>query len=235
MLTAALEQLLILQDRDLRCEHLKKQLVGIPTERAQVEAEQATAEAVVAAHVDAIRRLQVRAKELEGEVADAEERIVRYKTQQMAVKKNEEYQAFEHEIAVVTAQISKFEDEELELLEQIDGEQATLAEERAELERLKALFAARLRTLDATETQCRDQIAAAAEAVEASRNATEPSALKEYDFVRSHVRRAPYLSPLEGSKCLGCHLRVSGEVEQQARRGTALVRCSSCGRIVYVE
>jgi predicted nucleic acid-binding Zn-ribbon protein len=49
----------------------------------------------------------------------------------------------------------------------------------------------------------------------------------------------PAVVPINGSKCGGCHLKVSGEVESAARgkdagaAGTTLATCDQCGRIVY--
>lgn len=233
MLSDALQQLLVLQDRDARCDHIRKQLASIPLERAGLEKEITEEREKIAAKEAAIREMQVRSQEFEGQVADAEAQIAKYKTQQLSVKKNDEYAALEHEIAVKQQQILEFEDQELTLLEQIDHEKAALDALRAETQASVDVLEARLRTLAEGEANYQGQLDDAAEAVETARGKTESAALQTYDFVKRQVKRAPYIAPIEEGKCSGCHLRVSSDVDSEARRGNSLVRCSSCGRIVY--
>ena len=59
--------------------------------------------------------------------------------------------------------------------------------------------------------------------------------LDQYRYIKSQVKRPPIVVPLEEGKCQGCHLKVSGEVDSAARKGTELVRCDSCGRILYFD
>ena len=75
-----------------------------------------------------------------------------------------------------------------------------------------------------------------AEVAEARKPLDEP-VIRVYD--RIAARHQPVCAPLRGSKCGGCHLKVSSEVES-ASRGRfdptqPLPTCDQCGRIVWWE
>jgi hypothetical protein len=54
-------------------------------------------------------------------------------------------------------------------------------------------------------------------------------------YDRTAARHMPAVVNVSGGKCSGCHLKVSGEVEGQARKGEELVTCDQCSRIVWFE
>lgn len=235
MVAEWLQRLLLLQDRDFRYEGIKRQLEDIPIVIEREEANIRKVEEDLAIRDSELKSLEVRRLELEGEVEDTEARILKYKTQQMQVKKNEEYTALEHEISVLKVKISEIEDTELLLLEQIDTKQSEYRAAVEEGREQKALFEshiARLRENHASFAAELDEAKAAVQACEAD---IDSSVLQQYTYVKSQVKRPPVVVPLENGRCQGCHLRVSGEVESETRRATDLVRCDSCGRILYFD
>ena len=84
-----LQKLLILQDRDSRCDGIQRQLDGIPGEIASEERNIKQLQEKLSAMEEEARDLEVKRLDLEGEVEQTEATIVKYKTQQMQVKKNE--------------------------------------------------------------------------------------------------------------------------------------------------
>ncbi|MEX0326735.1 MAG: zinc ribbon domain-containing protein, partial [Puniceicoccaceae bacterium] len=98
MVAEWLQKLLILQDRDSRCDGIQRQLDAIPGEISAEESNISKLQEKLAALETEARDLEVRRLDLEGEVEQTEAAIVKYKTQQMQVKKNEEYTALENEI-----------------------------------------------------------------------------------------------------------------------------------------
>jgi uncharacterized protein len=69
--------------------------------------------------------------------------------------------------------------------------------------------------------------------VATARTPLDPPALRIYDRVSG--RHVHPIVPIRGGKCGGCHLKVSSEVESEARRGENLAICDQCGRIVWWE
>src|SRR5687768_519852 len=110
-----IESLLILQDRDLKRLGLETQLKAVPTDVARVEQKIAAEKAAIDAAKAELRDLELKKKSIESDIASAEEKLGRYKTQQLSIRKNDEYQALGHEIATMQTHISELEGQELEV------------------------------------------------------------------------------------------------------------------------
>jgi len=235
MVSDAIASLLVLQERDSRHRSIERQLAQIPGEIDGYRRRIADALRQLHEAEAALRAMEAKRAGIEGAAEEIEDKIRRYKTQQMQVKKNEEYKALEHEIEVARREISSMEDAQLELLEQIDLEMTRLERRRAETARETAELEGHIATLERGAESLHGELDEATAAVLQARAGVDPATLEFYDFVVTQVRRAPYIVAIVEGKCGGCHLRVSSDILSQTRRGETRVRCDSCGRIVYSE
>ncbi len=122
MLPEGLRALLILQERDTRRSQLEKILAQIPREQVTCEAHISTHRTGIDAARKAVNELELRRKDLESTIRGLEDQVARYKTQQMSVKKNDEYQALTHEIELAEGKIGEAEEAEIQLLYDLDAE-----------------------------------------------------------------------------------------------------------------
>lgn len=230
-----IEQLLIYQDRDLKLEGIERQLAEIPGQIAHnakaIEAEHER----VSAQTAALAKLEVKRKELELEVAGLEAQLLRYKTQQLEVKKNEEYAALTKEIDHAQDEIARLEDTQIDVMEQQETGRVALEALKAEVAGAIETIEAHTETLRRSEASYGEEVAAARVALESARAAVPTALAKAYDYVKRQVKRGPYVVAMQASKCMGCHLKVSGEIEGQVRHKTEGVRCDNCGRLLYYE
>ena len=238
MLTPVLQNLLILQDRDLKRHALETQLKAVPEEIAQVERKIASEKAAIEAARTELRDLEVRKKSLETEIGSTETKLAQYRTQQLSIRKNDEYQAMGHQIELTQAAIAEFEGKELEVMYAIDGAKARFAAAEAVLKANIAGHESRLATLRERDANLRAELTTAQAEVAAARTPVEPMRLRVYD--RIAARNLPAVVSIHAGKCGGCHLKVSSEVESAARGKTVdpvaqLPTCDQCGRIVYWE
>lgn len=234
MLPDALQALLILQERDTRRSQLEKILAQIPRERASCEAKIASHRSGIEASRKAVVDLELRRKELESTLRALEDQVARYRTQQMQVKKNDEYQALTHEIEQTQAKIGEAEEAEIKLLYDLDTERAKAkAAEQALLEEI-ANENAQLARLAEREKNVRGDLVQATAEFEAARGPVLPAWLLRYDRLVKTVG-LPVVVALHGQKCGGCHLKVSNGVETQARIGGEIVVCDNCGRILFFQ
>lgn len=238
MPSPALEKLLILQDRDAKRIGLEAQLKATPRDIAAVEQKIAAEKAAIETARLEVRGLESKKKLLETEIGSAEEKLAKYKTQQSQVRKNEEYQALGHEIETTQAAIGGLEEQELQVMYGIDEAKKKFAAAEAELKANISGHEGRIRGLKEREASLAAELAAVQAEVATARAPVEAPALRVYD--RIAARQMPVVVPIHGSKCGGCHLKVSGEVESLARGKTGdgaaqLATCDQCGRIVYWE
>lgn len=236
-MTPVLEKLLILQGRDRRRLDLEKELKGVPADIAAVERKiQAEKEAIETSKLD-WQKLEARKKDLENEIASAEQKVAKYRTQQLEVRKNDEFRALGHEIETVEGQIGSLEETELNVLYEIEAAKAKFAAAEKELKTNISGHESRIRSYRDREAVLTAELAASKEEVTAARLPLGEPTLRLYD--RIATRNMPVCVPLSGGKCGGCHLKVSSEVESAVRSKAdptaQLPTCDQCGRIVYWE
>lgn len=238
MPNAVIQTLLILQDRDQKRLGLEAQLKSVPGDIARVEQKIAAEKAAIEAAKAELRDLEGKKKTIEIDIGSAEERLGRYRTQQLSVRKNDEYQALGHEIATTQGQISELEGKELEIMYSIDEAKKKFAAAEAELKTNISGHESRIKTLRERETSLSAELKTAQAEVAAARAPVGDLRLRVYD--RIAARNMPVVVAIHAGKCGGCHLKVSSDVDSAARgKGVdplaQLPTCDQCGRIVYWE
>lgn len=228
-----IEKLLILQDRDVALQRIENELLRIPRERSLMESEIAAEKARIEAAHQQIKELEVERHELDTEVKAKEAATARFRTQQLEVKKNDEYRALTHQIEQNEADILKLEEQEIELMLRIDESREQYEAEKAKIEARIEAKHKELARLAENEKNLQDQSEDARAHVKEARTAADPEAVGQYDRIKKMVKRPPYLAALSEHKCGGCHLRVSNEVVGSVRSSETLSFCDQCARIVY--
>ena len=100
---------------------LEDELESLDPEREATKRESLNRQQVLEQAKQHMIQLEVRRKDLDNDVEAKKEQIQKYAQQQLETRKNEEYTALGREIDHVKETISKIEDEELELMEEIDA------------------------------------------------------------------------------------------------------------------
>lgn len=229
------QQLLLLHSRDRRLKTLKNDLEKLPGELEYMDKKIFEEKESIRMAMEEWKTLESKNNSLEKDILSHRDQIARQRNRQLEVKKNEEYQALEHEIANLESKIDELESEQIETLDKIDDahETAEVAEKKIaqrvielEKEREERVAFGKQAEIDvqSLETQ-----------IVETREEVEPDFLSVYDRVSKIVSRPPYMAPLEDQKCSGCHLRVSNDVVSSVLVEKKLTQCDQCGRIVYIE
>ena len=234
MLSPALEKLLVYQDRDQRRLSLEDQIKRAPDEIAAVRRKIEEEKAGLEAAKGALREAETKRKALENEIALAEQKVARFKTQQLEVRKNDEYQALGHQITTVQAEIGALEEKELEAMYGIDEAKKCLNEAESVVAQAVAAHEGRIKLLQEKEATLRAELTTAQAEQEKARGEVPPPALETYVRIAKRVP-LPVVVALREQKCSGCHLKVSNGVETDARAGGKIVYCDNCSRIVFCE
>jgi predicted nucleic acid-binding Zn-ribbon protein len=171
MVVIKLDKLLALQECDLKRESLEQQLKAVPRELAAVEAKIAAERLAIEVAKSEWRELESKKKLLETEIKSAEEQVAKYKTQQMQVRKNDEYQALTHEIETTSGQIGTLEESEIKVMFSIDEARRRFQAAESVLKTNISGHEEKIRALRERETQLQAEHAAAVVAVAAARPA----------------------------------------------------------------
>src|SRR6516225_11348812 len=116
----AIEQLLVLQDRDQNIRAIQADLTTVPLEQKRIDQLQAGGKEALEQARQKLREVEVEKKRLEIDAQSRRDSIAKYKSQQFQTRKNEEFQALGHEIQRLEKEVVKIEDEEIELMERAD-------------------------------------------------------------------------------------------------------------------
>jgi predicted nucleic acid-binding Zn-ribbon protein len=229
-----IEALLILQARDVRVAEFTDELEDNPRQIGAVERDLAARTAQFGELKNKTRLVEAERKKLDLEVKSKEAAIARYKAQQLATRKNEEFSALIHEIEHAQAEISKLEDSELELMDSYEKGLADVAAGEKEL----AIIEGKAKQKKA-DLQKRGEVVAADLKATKEKQAEAEKAVPE--DVLSRYRRLlkskgdVAVVPVNAGSCGGCHMKLTTQTVVSARKEESLASCENCGRIVYAE
>ncbi len=228
-----IENLLILQDCDQRIRSYRTELAAVPAERKTREKLIADSAIRLEASKLRLREIEVDRKRLELEATAKREQIVRYKQQQMQTRKNEEYAAFNHEIASAEKVIAGIEDRELELMAGTEAlAPATVAAEQTHASE-KLRYESQIADLEAKKTTLDTQLAALETTRDPLTTPIDPDLLDRYERLFKS-KNAVVVVPLENDVCTGCHMKVPMQVGLDVRGEKAIVHCPNCGRMLHL-
>ncbi|MDF9828217.1 putative nucleic acid-binding Zn-ribbon protein [Ereboglobus sp. PH5-5] len=227
----AIDNLLILQNRDTKRIQLETEIKSVPDlVRAVEEKILADKKAIEDARTE-LMDLETQKKLIETEIGTMQGTLGKYKTQQSLVRKNDEYQALGQQIASTEAAIGGLEEKELGVMFEIDGAKVKFADAEKVLKDNIAGHESRIATLREREKNLAVELAAAQAEVAKAREPLDALSLRLYDRIAE--RTQPVVAAVHGGNCDGCHLKVSGESESNARKGEVLATCDQCGRIIW--
>src|SRR5580698_4432729 len=180
MPSPTIDLLLVLQDRDTRKRSVESQIKGVPREIAAIEQRIGAEKAAIDAAKGQMRELESKKKLLETEIGSAEVQLGKYRTQQLSVKKNDEYQALGHEIEGVQKQIDELEIKELETMYSIDEAKRLFMAAEGTLKQNIAGHEARIRMFKEKDASLAAELTAAQAEADAARAPLPPAALEAY-------------------------------------------------------
>ncbi len=227
-------KLVQLQECDVRCDEIHQRLADVPEEIGKLEKEIEKWQVQLQQGRQELLEMEVRRKSMEKEIGAVEDQVVKKKTAQISVKKNEEYQALEAEIAFLQGEVRRLEDEEIELMLSIDEKKITVGHLEKKTEQEISSLRGQINHLRYVQAGLQGELAYAEKAVAEAEKAIPAKVLSVYRYVKSRVKRPPYVVAIREQKCQGCHLKVSTEIVKMTRtQPSELTRCDNCGRIVY--
>ena len=228
-----IEKLLIVQDRDVVLQKIEQELARIPHERSALEGHIIAEEANIEAASHALKEKEVERGVLDTEIKTKEEAIARFRTQQLEVKKNDEYRALTHQIEQTEQEISDLEERGIKLLIEIDETSETFQVEKTTIEARILEERKQITLLGEREENLIASIDESKALLKDARSAVEEQYLSHYDRVKRLSKRPPYVAKVEAHICGSCHLRVSNEVNSSAPVAGEPHFCDQCACMVY--
>ena len=227
-----IKNLLALQERDRKLMRLQEELSRIAPERQAFSARAFAAQAKLASNRLRAKQIESDRKKLELDVDAQKQLIDRYSVQQFQTRKNEEYRALSHEIDTCRANISRLEDQILELMEQADTAEADIAATTREQSETKQLVDGKLADLAKRENELTQELNSLVEGRTTLAEAVdEPVRLRYERLLRSKGNNV--VVGINHGVCGGCHMVLQRQVVVSCQADQEVVPCPNCGRILY--
>jgi predicted nucleic acid-binding Zn-ribbon protein len=220
-----------LQALDRKIGSLETEIATLPKHISEIEKKLEAHTRRLDADRAALTANQRERKKLEGDIQIQEQKISKLRDQTLQAKTNEQYRAFQNEIAYAEGEIRKAEDRILDLMEQSEPLEKNVKAAEQELKTQQQHVEsekknARERT--AIDKQDLQQINSERQTVAADMT---PAFYREYERIRKKTRNHPIADATEG-RCDACQIALRPQFFQDLRRGDKVMFCESCGRIL---
>ena len=231
-MTAEIELVTRIQSLDTRSAALEKEVANFPKHIAHVEkaldGHLKKLEADRAAHI----ANQKTRKSLEDDNKVNEQKISKFRDQTLQAKNNEQYKAFQNEIAFAEKEIRKSEDRILELMGQSEALDTAVKHAESALKKEK-------QQVDSEKARARERTAAdqkQLDAIQAERaelaSQLAPQVLQLYERVRKK-RKGIAIAEVVAGRCSACMILLRNQYLQDLRKSEQIMVCETCGCILY--
>lgn len=231
-----IEKLLVLQERDKNLFEIESSLANIPLKKAAIEEKIKAEKDAVAQAENELKKTEVEQAALRVERRSKEEKAESMNEQrQSLMKKPVEYQTLERAIENLKKEAGNIEEKEIELLYKIDELKENLDKEKTERQKTIDLFNNELKRLDEEKVSLEARLDESRFKVREAEQSVSAPFLEAYNILKKRSKRRPFLAQIEDGKCCGCHLKLSSELVENAKKDPNPVNCEMCGRLVYFE
>ncbi|MFI0347155.1 MAG: zinc ribbon domain-containing protein [Chthoniobacterales bacterium] len=229
-----IEKLLILQHCDQKNRDVLHSLQQLPQEKSTCESDLKKSDYQLELARARQRENEIELKKLEVDILSKQEQIFRYRRQQLETRKNDEYAALNHEIAVGEKNISAIEDAQLVLMELAE----TLYAQLQSAQQAHQLEQTRINNVLGSLDLRRANLFARQEELAKERlrliDGIDEDLLERYGRLFKS-KNGTAIVPVEHHTCTGCHMQVPMQIILAAKAAKELVLCLQCGRVLYCE
>jgi uncharacterized protein len=228
-----LQKIVALQNLYTSIRKLEKDLEAIPERRAEIEKE-------FDQRAFEIRALESRRDEskhararLEIDVVEQRGKVERAERNLMSSKKQDEYTAAIREADAARKQISQLETQILEQMESLDQAEAALQERAVEIATLNSDRETRLKNFDDETQRQSTQLTSARKERDQVSNELPKALSSMYARIRARIRDGVAVAEARNRSCTACFMSLRPQVMSEIRRGSEVITCDNCGRILY--
>lgn len=147
------------------------------------------------------------------------------------VKNPKELTNLQHEVEVLKAKRNQIEEKALEIMEQVELSETSVARINSELETVKAEWHRQQQELSDSVERLKAILSDLRHKQQLLLKEISPQAIELYQGLRKGKKAA--VARVEQGICRGCRISLPTTDLQRARSGD-LIKCSSCGRILFL-
>jgi predicted nucleic acid-binding Zn-ribbon protein len=224
-------QLYQLQEIDQEVESDEQTLRGLAAQLGESKAVVEAKAGLISAQKH-VEELAQRQRALEGEVDDLASKIAAAEGQLYSgrIGSPKELANLQHEVELLKAKRDQLEVKALEVMEQAEATEASVAADISQLEQMEAAWRRQQDDLSQQMEIYRNKLSELKQRRQQCGTGIDQQAVAAYERIRQQKGQA--VARVEQGICRGCRISLPVSNLQQAR-GPQLVHCSSCGRILF--
>lgn len=233
-MTHPLEAIVALQKKDLRLIRLLREVQDIPKRKDDIEQQVNGFKRKLEETSEQRKKIEVKINELEDETSLANDKITKYKQQQMDADTNEQYRAFVKEIGTVEEQIKEFEEQEIDFLEKLEDLKKSEQKYNNHLSEAQESISDELKELNERNNELNERLDQMKADRKLSAEKCDPLILKKYVRILQNKKDIAVVQVSDTNNCCGgCHMQLPPQIINDAKNINKIVNCNFCGRIVY--
>jgi predicted nucleic acid-binding Zn-ribbon protein len=224
--------LLKIQEKDIKMYALKKEAEILPENLQAAKNKVQEEENTLKQKQDEVKKIQVAKKDLEVDLETKQGNIRKFETQLFQIKTNEEYKAMQKQITDLKFECGLIEDKILEKMEETEIAQKVVKE-------AESLVSTAKKELDEKQKEINkkiEEVKAGIEDIQKERGSftqdVSQEFLKKYEVIFKNKHGAAIVA-VANKSCQGCHMILPPNVINEVKRGTNVIICDNCARILY--
>jgi predicted nucleic acid-binding Zn-ribbon protein len=230
-----IQALLALQELDLKLLEFERHQAALPRFIEKIEAPLKVAQAAKERVETELEVARNQHRHFETELVTNNERFKKIQTQQMGVRNQVEYEAFQHEMESLKERADSLEESGLKWIERVEDAKTRLPEVTEQLEEQEKIAAGKRSELDAKTAELKRIHDEASELCAPHIDKIPPNVFSYYKRLRGAGKK-PFAAVVKRGACSGCGFRHPPQMLQEIRQSRKMKVCEQCGRIqVWVE
>jgi len=226
------KQLYELQELDLEIDSQEQALAQATSQLGESQA-LLRAQSQLQSEQKRLEELQRKQHSAEDEIEDISTKLAPAEKKLFSgdIKNPKELSSLQHEVEVLKAKRNQMEEKALEIMEQVELCETSVAGTGSELEKVKAEWQRQQQALSDSIERLKAVLADLKDKRQLLLGELSPQVVELYQGLRKE--RGTAVARVEQGICRGCRISLPTTELQQARSGN-LVKCSSCGRILFL-
>ncbi len=225
--------LIKLQKIESEAAEVSAMLKSVSEKIKNVDLQRETFEQAIIDRTVLIEDLTKKYRSFEADAAQNQAQVEKSREKLRSVKTNKEYQSSLKEIEDLKARNAQIEDEMLEHLDQIDGLEKTLAEEKTSFQHLSIELEDEKRSIEQAAAKDKARLARLVADKNEVAGSLDKAMLDVFLTVRKKRTTGVAIVPVVEAACQGCNVNIPPQMYNEMQRCNQLHFCPNCQRIIY--
>jgi predicted nucleic acid-binding Zn-ribbon protein len=221
-----------LQEAETEIVRLQAVLEKVEKEKAKVASRLTQFKKALDQNQEDLAKALIACRDSEHEIQIVDDRIIKSNEHLRMVKTNKEYQLLLREVDDNKKRKDALETELLEFMDERDNSQSIVSESEKEYTLLEAQISAQQAEMG---KKCSDDKELLDEYLTRQKDigkSLDPSLMERFRKI-SKMNQGLAVTGVDNEVCLGCFMNVPPQLFIEVQRGTSLISCPQCSRILY--